>query len=212
MKPLLLSLLLMLFGGIGSWSCQAQLKDRQEDFSIPAQWGPGSLMQQWGIDPLDIRKRGEEKMAEKGGKHFGQINAGNWQPSPDEKNPYLRSIVSRIMWPVGTVTEKDVGKTVTFTGLFGWYGGQLDRVKDLYLAKESGFFLGDIPVQGLKGMQDFEFGSIREKDWQELTVSYRVRREDVGKDLQLMLQVQTRQQLSGYPVLTASDWKMKVTP
>ena len=151
-------------------------------------------------------------MSEKGGKYFGQINVGNWQPSPDEQNPYLRSIVSRIMWPVGTVTEKDVGKTVTFTGLFGWYGGQPDRVKDLYLAKESGFYLGDIPVQGLKGMQDFEFGSIREKDWQELTVSYRVRREDVGKDLQLMLQVQARQQLSGYPVLTASDWKMKVTP
>jgi hypothetical protein len=45
-----------------------------------------------------------------------------------------------------------------------------------------------------------------------LTVSYRVRREDVGKDLQLMLQVQTRQQLSGYPVLTASEWKLKVSP
>jgi hypothetical protein len=212
MKPLLLSLLLMLVGGIGSWSCQAQLKDRQEDFSIPVQWGPGSLMFQWGIEPLDIRKRGEEKMAEKGGKHFGQFNAGNWHPVPQEQNPYVRTIVSRIMWPVGTVTEKDVGKTATFTGLFGWYGGQPDRVKDLYLSKESGFYLGDIPVQGLKGMQDFEFGSIREKDWQELSVSYRVRREDVGKDLQLMLQVQTRQQLSGYPVLTASDWKIKVTP
>jgi hypothetical protein len=212
MKPFLLSLLLMLVGGIGSWSCQAQLKDRQEDFSIPVQWGPGSLMFQWGIDPLDIRKRGEERMAEKGGKHFGQINAGNWHPIPSEQNPYVRTIVSRIMWPVGTVTEKDVGKTVTFTGLFGWYGGQPDRVKDLYLSKESGFYLGDIPVQGLKGMQDFEFGSIREKDWQELSVSYRVRREDVGKDLQVMLQVQTRQQLSGYPVLTASDWKIKVTP
>ena len=214
MKPFLLSLLLILVGGLGSWSCQAQLKDRHEDFSIPAQWGPGSLMQQWGIDLLDIRKRGEEGMAEKGGKHFGLINAGNWQPSPDEQNPYLRSIVSRIIWPVGTVTEKDVGKTVTFSGLFGWYGGQLDRVKDLYLAKESGFWLEGVPlpVQGLKGMQDFEFGSIREKDWQELTVSYRARREDVGKDLQLLLQVQARQQLSGYPVLTASDWKIKVTP
>ena len=205
----------MLVGGIGSWSCQAQLKDRQEDFSIPVQWGPGSFMHQWGTTPLDIRKRGEEGMSEKGGKYFGQINAGLWQPGPAGENadqPYLRSIISRIMWPVGTVTEKDVGKTVTFTGLFGWYGGQANRVKDLYLAKESGFYLGDIPVQGLKGMQDFEFGSIREKDWQELTVSYRVRREDVGKDLQLTFQVQTRQQLSGYPVLTASDWKMKVTP
>ena len=214
MKPLLLTLLFMFVSGIGSWSCQAQLKDRQEDFSIPAQWGPGSFQYQWGIKLEDIRKRGEEGMSEKGGKYFGQINAGNWQPTPDEQNPYLRSIVSRIMWPVGTVTEKDVGKTVTFTGLFGWYGGQLDRVKDLYLAKESGFWLEGVPlpVQGLKGMQDFEFGSIREKDWQELNVSYRVRREDVGKDLQLMLQVQVRQQLSGYPVLTASDWKIKVTP
>jgi len=202
----------MLVGGIGSWSCQAQLKDRQEDFSIPAQWGPGSFQYQWGINPEDIRKRGEEGMSEKGGKHFGRLNASAWQPNPTEQNPYLRSIVSRIMWPVGTVTEKDVGKTVTFTGLLGWHGGQPDRVKDLYLPKESGFYLGDIPVQGLKGMQDFEFASIREKDWQELTVSYRVRREDVGKDLQLMFQVQARQQLSGYPVLTASDWKMKVTP
>lgn len=204
--------LFLLFSGIASTSCQAQLKTRAEDFSIPAQWGPGSLMHQWGINPEDIRKRGEQGMSDKGGKHFGQLNAGAWQPSPEEQNPYLRSIVSRVMWPIGTVTDKDVGKTVTFTGLFGWYGGQPDRVNDLFLAKESGFYLGDIPVQGLKGMQDFEFGSIKEKGWEEVNIAYRIRREDVGKDLQLMLQVQSRQGLPGLPVLAASDWKIKISP
>ena len=212
MKPLLLSLFLMFVGGIGSWSCQAQLKDRQEDFSIPAQWGPGSLMQQWGIKLEDIRKRGEEGMSEKGGKYFGQINAGNWQPTPDEQNPYLRSIVSRVIWPMGTIVEKDVGRTIAFTSLFGWYGGQPDRNKDLFLAKESGFWFGEVPVQGLKGMQDFQFGSIPEKSWEQVAISYRIRREDVGKDLHLMIQTQSRKENPGLPTLATSDWKVKVAP
>ena len=212
MKPSLFVILLVLVGGIGSWSCQAQLKDRQEEFSVPVQWGPGSLMRQWGIELTDIRKRGEEGMSEKGGKHFGQIVAGAWQPVPTEENPYLRSIVSRVVWLVGTVTEKDVGKTVTFTGLFGWYGGQPDRSKDLYLAKESGFWFGEIPVQGLKGMKDFEFGSVPEKSWEQLSVSYRIRREDVGKDLQLLVQTHSRKGNPGLPTLATSEWKVKVSP
>jgi hypothetical protein len=113
---------------------------------------------------------------------------------------------------VGTVAEKDVGRTVTFTGLFGWYGGQPERNKDLYLTKDSGFWFGEVPLQGLKGMQDFEFGAIREKDWEELTVSYRIRREDVGKDLQFLLQLHGRKSDGGLPVLATSSWKIKITP
>ena len=199
-----------IFSAIGPHFCQAQLKNKAEDFSIPAQWGPGSVVMQWGVNPETLRSRGEGGMADKGGKHFGVIVVDDWQPSGED--PYLRSIVSRVMWPVGTVTEKDVGRTVTFSGLFGWYGGQPDRAKDLFLAKEGGFYLGDIPVQGLKGMQDFEFGSVREKSWEELTVSYRIRREDVGKDLQFMLQLHARKSDRGLPTLATTDWKVKVSP
>ena len=210
MNPSCFALLLVLVGGIGSWSCQAQLKDRQEDFSIPAQWGPGSLVMQWGVTPETLRGRGEEGMSDKSGKHFGIIPAGDWQAGGGD--PYSRSIVSRVIWPMGTVTDKDVGKTITFTALFGWYGGQLDRSKDLYLAKESGFWFGEVPVQGLKGMQDFEFGSIPEKSWEQVTVSYRIRREDVGKDLQLLVQTHSRKENPGLPTLATSDWKVKVSP
>ena len=200
----------MLLVLIGSFSSQAQLKNREEDFSIPPQWGPGSLMMQWGGSPESLRSRGEGGMSDKGGKNFGVIVMDDWRPSGED--PYLRSIVSRVVWPVGTVAEKDVGRTVTFTGLFGWYGGQPDRNKDLYLTKDSGFWFGEVPLQGLKGMQDFEFGAIREKDWEEVTVSYRIRREDVGKDLQFLLQLHGRKSDGGLPVLATSSWKIKVTP
>jgi hypothetical protein len=149
-------------------------------------------------------------MSDKSGKHFGIIPAGDWQAGGGD--PYSRSILSRVIWPMGTVTEKDVGRTITFTALFGWYGGQPDRSKDLYLAKESGFWFGETPVQGLKGMQDFEFGSIPEKSWDQVSVSYRIRREDVGKDLLLLLQTQSRKENPGLPTLATSEWKVKVSP
>ena len=210
MKPFLLSLLLILVGGLGPWSCQAQLKDRQEDFSIPAQWGPGSFVMQWGVNLETLRSRGDGGMSDKSGKHFGIIPAGEWQAGVGD--PYSRSIVSRVIWPMGTIVEKDVGRTIAFTSLFGWYGGQPDRNKDLFLAKESGFWFGEVPVQGLKGMQDFEFGSIPEKSWEQVAISYRIRREDVGKDLHLMIQTQSRKENPGLPTLATSDWKVKVSP
>jgi hypothetical protein len=210
MKPFLLSLLLTLVGGVGPWSCQAQLKDRQEDFSIPAQWGPGSFVMQWGVNQETLRSRGEGGMSDKSGKHFGIIPAGEWQAGGGD--PYSRSIVSRVIWPMGTIVEKDVGRTIAFTSLFGWYGGQPERNKDLFLAKESGFWFGEIPVQGLKGMQDFEFGSISEKSWEQVSISYRIRREDVGKDLHLMIQTHSRKENPGLPTLATSDWKVKVSP
>ncbi len=210
MKQLLLSLFLMFVGGIGSSYCQAQLKDRVEDFSIPAQWGPGSFVMQWGVNPETLRSRGEGGMSDKSGKHFGIIPAGEWQAGGGD--PYSRSIVSRVIWPLGTVVEKDVGRTIAFTSLFGWYGGQPDRNKDLFLAKESGFWFGEVPVQGLKGMQDFEFGSIPEKSWEQVSISYRIRREDVGKDLHLMIQTHSRKENPGLPTLATSDWKVKVSP
>ncbi len=210
MKSLLLSLFLMFVGGIGSWSCQAQLKDRQEDFSIPAQWGPGSFVMQWGVNLETLRSRGDGGMSDKSGKHFGIIPAGEWQAGVGD--PYSRSIVSRVIWPMGTIVEKDVGRTIAFTSLFGWYGGQPDRNKDLFLAKESGFWFGEVPVQGLKGMQDFQFGSIPEKSWEQVAISYRIRREDVGKELHLMIQTQSRKENPGLPTLATSDWKVKVSP
>ena len=210
MKPFLLSLLLILVGGLGPWSCQAQLKDRQEDFSIPAQWGPGSFVMQWGVNLETLRSRGDGGMSDKSGKHFGIIPAGDWQAGGGDA--YSRSIVSRVIWPMGTIVEKDVGRTIAFTSLFGWYGGQPDRNKDLFLAKESGFWFGEVPVQGLKGMQDFQFGSIPEKSWEQVAISYRIRREDVGKDLHLMIQTQSRKENPGLPTLATSDWKVKVAP
>jgi hypothetical protein len=210
MKQLLLSLFLMFVGGIGSSYCQAQLKDRTEDFSIPAQWGPGSFVMQWGVNPETLRSRGEGGMSDKSGKHFGIIPAGEWHAGGGD--PYSRSIVSRVIWSMGTVVEKDVGRTIAFTSLFGWYGGQPERNKDLFLAKESGFWFGEIPVQGLKGMQDFEFGSIPEKSWEQVAISYRIRREDVGKDLHLMIQTHSRKENPGLPTLATSDWKVKVSP
>jgi hypothetical protein len=61
-------------------------------------------------------------------------------------------------------------------------------------------------------MQDFEFGSIPEKSWEQVSVSYRIRREDVGKDLQLLVQTHSRTENPGLPTLATSDWQVKVSP
>ena len=149
----------MFVGGIGSWSCQAQLKDRQEDFSIPAQWGPGSFVMQWGVNLETLRSRGYGGMSDKSGKHFGIIPAGEWQAGVGD--PYSRSIVSRVIWPMGTIVEKDVGRTIAFTSLFGWYGGQPDRNKDLFLAKESGFGLEKCQSKGSRECRIFSLARFR---------------------------------------------------
>ena len=43
-------------------------------------------------------------------------------------------------------------------------------------------------------------------------ISYRIRREDVGKDLQLLIQTHGRKENPGLPTLATSDWKVKVSP
>jgi hypothetical protein len=44
-----------------------------------------------------------------------------------------------------------------------------------------------------------------------LTISYTIKPEDVGKDLRVELQVQTKQEMPGLPTLATSDWKFTVS-
>lgn len=189
----------------------AQLADKTIDFSSPVQWGPGSLMMQWGATPGQLQLRGDEGMSDKSGEYFAVIKAGEWQPVESETNPYLRSIVSRTVWPLGTVSSDDVGKTIKFSGLFGWYGGEPMRVQDLIISGHGGFVVGGQLAQRLEGTQDFLFESVGEKDWGEIVVSYTIKPEDAGKDLKLELQVQTKQEMPGLPTLATSDWKFTVS-
>ena len=200
--------------------CLGQLEDANQDFSAPVQWGPGSLMMQWGATPGQLRMKGDEGMSDKSGEYFAVIKAGEWQPVESETHPYIRTIVSRVDWPLGFITDKDVGKTVKFSGLFGWYGGELERGNDLSLS--CGFFVGDTLAQGLENGQDFEFGSVREKEWvigavpekewAKISISYKIRREDIGQDLRFMVEVRSRSEAPGLPVLATADWKVTVTP
>ena len=189
----------------------AQLADKAVDFSSPVQWGPGSLMMQWGATPGQLQLKGDEGMSDKSGEYFAVIKAGEWQPVESETDPYLRSIVSRTVWPLGAVSADDVGKTIKFSGLFGWYGGEPMRVQDLVISGHGGFVVGGQLAQGLEGTQDFLFESVGEKDWGEIVVSYTIKPEDAGKDLRVELQVQTKQEMPGLPTLATSDWKFTVT-
>ena len=189
----------------------AQLANKTIDFSSPVQWGPGSLMMQWGATPGQLQLRGDEGMSEKSGEYFAVIKAGEWQPVESETDPYLRSIVSRTVWPLGAVSTEDVGKTIKFSGLFGWYGGEPMRVQDLIISGYGGFVVGGQLAQGLEGTQDFLFESVGEKDWAEIVVSYTIKPEDAGKDLRVELQVQTKQEMPGLPTLATSDWKFTVS-
>jgi hypothetical protein len=187
----------------------AQLADLQQDFSSPAQWGPGSLQMQWGATPGALQLRGDEGMSDKSGEYFGVIKVNEW--TPGEGDPYSRSIVSRSVWPLGTISSGDVGKTVKFSALFGWYGGEPMRVQDLFISGHSGFMAGDQLLQGLEGMQDFQFESVGEKEWGELSISYTIKPEDAGKELKFLLQVQSKKEMPGFPTLATSDWKFTVT-
>jgi hypothetical protein len=187
----------------------AQLADARQDFSAPVQWGPGSLQMQWGAKPELLRMKGDEGMPDKSGEHFAVMNVDDWITSGDE--PYSRSIVSRVVWPLGTISAKDAGKTVKFSALFGWFGGEPMRVQDLFISGHSGFVAGDQLLQGLEGLQDFQFESVGEKKWGEVSVSYTFKPEDAGKELKFLLQIQSKSELSGFPNLATSDWKITVS-
>lgn len=189
----------------------AQLADKAIDFSSPVQWGPGSLMMQWGATPGQLQLRGDEGMSDKSGEYFAVIKAGEWQPVESETNPYFRSIVSRTVWPLGSISSEDVGKSIKFSGLFGWFGGEPMRVQDVIISGHSGFIANDQLLQGLEGTQDFLFESVGEKDWGEISVTYTVKPEDAGKELKFLLQVQTKQEMPGLPTLATSDWKFTVS-
>ena len=191
--------------------CLGQLADAKQDFSAPVRWGDYSFQMSWATTMSGIRLRGEEGMPKNSEKNFGIMVVGDWVPGGDD--PYLRSIVGRMVWPLGSITDKDVGKTVKFSGLFGWYGGEPGRSKDLYLSKEwCGFFFGDTLVQGMENGQNFEFRSVRKKEWVKISISYKIRREDIGQDLRFLVQVQSRNEGPGLPVLATADWKVTVTP
>jgi len=189
----------------------SQLTGAAIDFSSPVQWGAGSLMMQWGATPGQLQMKGDEGMSDQSGEYFAVIKAGEWRPVESETNPYLRSIVSRAVWPLGTVSADDAGKTVRFSALFGWYGGEPMRVQDVIISGHSGFIVGGQLAQGLEGKQDFPFESVGERNWGEIVVSYTIQPEDAGKDLKLELQVQTKQEMPGLPTLATSDWKFTVS-
>jgi hypothetical protein len=189
----------------------AQMADARQDFTAPVQWGPGSFMMQWGTTPGQLQMKGDEGMSDKSGDYFAVIKAGEWQSVESETNPYLRSIVSRVIWPLGKITAEDVGKTVKFSALFGWYGGEPLRVQDLVISGHSGFTANDELVQGLEGLQDFLFESIGEKEWSELSLTYTIKPENAGKELEFLLQVQSKQELPGLPTIATSDWKFTVS-
>lgn len=188
-----------------------QLADSAIDFSSPVQWGPGSLMMQWGATPGQLQMKRDEGMSDKSGDYFAVMKLGEWQPVEGEVNPYLRSIVSRVVWPLGTITSADAGKTIKFRGLFGWFGGEPMRVQDVVISGHSGFMANDQLLQGLEGTQDFQFESVGEKEWGEIVVSYTIKPEDAGKELKFLLQVQTKQEMPGLPTLATSDWKFTVS-
>ena len=87
------------------------------------------------------------------------------------------------------------------------------RAKDMAIGRASGFAIGD-GSQGFAGLDDgpeFEFESVSEKDWGEISSTYTIKPEDVGKELSVGITVLCKQEIAdGLPVLATSDWKVTV--
>lgn len=187
-----------------------QIASTAVDFSSPLPWGYGSCQMRWDQSPSSIRSRGDDGMSKKCGDHFAVIDAGLWTPMGDV--PYIRSLVSQTIWPVGTIGPKDVGKTVKFSALFGWQGGEPARVQDIFVARHTGFLVGDKGVAPLDGQQEFAFESVNEKDWGEVSSTYTIRPEDAGEELKIAVTVLSKQEMGeGLPVIATSDWKITVS-
>jgi hypothetical protein len=192
-----------------------QITNQTADFSASLPWGHGSCQIRWDRTPASIKARGEDGMSESSGDYFAVIDAGLWTPLGEM--PYLRSIVSQTIWNLGSITAEDVGKTVKFSALFGWQGGEASRVKDLVVAKQTGLYVGDTPSRdspktaGLDGGAEFAFDSVGKKDWGEVTSTYTIKPEDVGKQLNVAVVVRSKQEIAeGLPVIATSDWKVTV--
>lgn len=193
-----------------------QITDQTADFSASLPWGHGSCQIRWDRTPAAIKARGEDGMSEKSGDYFAVIDAGLWTPMGEE--PYIRSLVSQTIWPLGTIAPEDVGKTVKFSALFGWKGGEAARVKDLVVGRHSGLYVGDAPqlnypeTAGLDGGTEFAFDSVNEREWAEVTSTYTIKPEDAGKKLNVAIVVLSKQEIAdGLPVIATSDWKVTVS-
>jgi hypothetical protein len=153
-------------------------------------------------------------MSENSGDYFAVIDAGLWTPMGEE--PYIRSLVSQTIWPLGTIAPEDAGKTVKFGALFGWQGGEAARAKDLVVGKQTGLYVGAAPsngpeTAGLDGGTEFAFDSVNEREWAEVTSSYTIKPEDAGKELNVAIVVLSKQEIAdGLPVIATSDWKVTV--
>jgi hypothetical protein len=187
-----------------------QIQDQALDFASPPAWGHGTCQTVWGAGPSTVKFRGDEGMSESGGDRFAVIDAGLWTPAGDI--PYVRSIVSQTVWPLGQVTAEDAGKTVKFDALFGWYGGEPMRVKDLTVSASAGFLFGTDSVGPLEGGQEFQFESVSEREWGSVSATYTFKPEDEGKELSVMVTVLSKQEIAqGLPVIATSDWKVTVS-
>jgi len=187
-----------------------QIQDQAFDFASPPAWGHGTFQQIWGAGPNAVKFRGDEGMSESGGDRFAVIDAGLWAPVGDI--PYLRSIVSQAIWPLGKVTAENAGKTVKFDALFGWYGGEPMRVKDLTVSASSGFLFGNDSVGAIEGGQQFQFESVSEREWGSVSATYTFKPEDEGKELSVIVTVLSKQEIAeGLPVIATSDWKVTVS-
>ena len=188
-----------------------QIQDQALDFASPPAWGHGTCQMVWGAGPNAVKLRGDEGMPESGGDRFAVIDAGLWRPA-EENNPYVRSIVSQTIWPLGQVTAEDAGKTVKFDALFGWYGGEPMRVKDLTVSASSGFLFGNDSVGAIEGGEEFQFESASEREWGSVAATYTFKPEDEGKELSVIVTVLSKQEIAqGLPVIATSDWKITVS-
>jgi len=190
---------------------RAEIAQTTLDFGAPLPWGHGSCVMKWDRTPASLRARGEDGMSEKSGEYFAVIDAGLWTPMGD--NPYIRSLVSQTIWPLGTVVTEDVGKTVKFSALFGWHGGEPARARDIVVAKHTGFSLDQEGTgPGLDGGVEFAFDSVNEREWGEVSSTYTIKPEDVGQELNVNVAVMSKQETAdGLPVIATSDWKIEVT-
>ena len=188
-----------------------QIQDQALDFASPPAWGHGTCQMVWGAGPNAVKFRGDEGMSESGGDRFAIIDTGLWRPA-EGNNLYVRSIVSQTVWPLGQVTAGDAGKTVKFDALFGWYGGEPMRVKDLTVSAFSGFVFGNDSVGAIEGGQEFQFESASEREWGSVAATYTFKPEDEGKELSVIVTVLSKQEIAhGLPVIATSDWKVTVS-
>ena len=161
---------------------------------------------QYGVTGPGIVADGDNGTSATEGNSFAGANTNAANTSP--------TIIGGMDIDLGTVSAADVGKTLTFTGDFGWRFGTTAAAADLLLsADQTGFRIGAVAAGGTTvkdSFSNFDIGTQTAGVFEQASFSYTIVNDDIGDDIHLRIRLQDNGASTGLTQLLTDNWVVTV--